>query len=82
MMPYGRVFIKPPQRIRLSRIQFRLAIELGAQGAAVIELKRQLAQQIGIPEGEIGIDGASIDFTLNGDPEIGMPEGVAVEWVD
>lgn len=69
------------QPIKLSRIQFRLALELAAQEAAKAELKRQIAEQTGAPADEIQVDGASVDFNLNTYPDFSI-DGTAVEWID
>lgn len=79
MMPFGHVFSMPP--IKLSRIQFRLAIELAAQQAAQAELRRQLAKQTGTAASDINVDGATVDFRIQSDPEI-LIEGIPIPWVD
>jgi hypothetical protein len=69
-----------PRRIQLSRIQYRLAVELAAQQAAAAELKRQVSQQTGIPEDEVGVDtSANIEITTY--PEIRV-NGIPLEWID
>jgi hypothetical protein len=69
------------QPIKLSRIQFRLALELAAQEAARAELKRQLSEQIGAPADAIDVDGGTVDFRLDTFPEINIGS-TAVEWID
>jgi hypothetical protein len=80
MHPEGmfRVFMSQP--IKLSRIQYRLAVELAAQEAAAAELKRQVSQQTGIPEDEVGVD-TSADIEITTYPEIRI-NGVPLEWID
>lgn len=79
-LPFGRV-MSFPVPIKLSRIQLRLAIEMAAQEAAVIELKRQMGQHIGCEPDDIRIDGAAVDFNILKDPEMDLG-GIPVEWVD
>lgn len=54
-MRWGRT--KPP--FVLNKLQMRLAIELAAQHAAQLEIKRQVEQQL--PGKEVTVEGAWVD---------------------
>ena len=79
MLPFGHVF-SLPSPIKLSRIEFTLAVELAAQAAAQDELRRQLAVVTGLPANEINVDGFSLDLQIP-DPVINLG-GIPYEWVD
>jgi len=79
-LPFGHV-MSFPVPIKLSRLQLRMAIELAAQEATRLELKRQIGTAVGIPPEDIQIDGATVDFHIRKDPDIDLG-GIPVEWVD
>jgi hypothetical protein len=70
--------------IQLSRIQFRLAVELAAQEAGKAELARQVRDRywdIGFQVGDIEVHGANVDINFTAYPQFDI-DGVPVEWVD
>lgn len=75
----------PFKTIQLSRIQYRLAVELAMETAGAVELKRQIEAQLEANFGyhrDVEIDEKAVaNIEFNNYPEFTL-HGFDVEWID